>query len=255
VRLCADLRIDRLALRPLNDLEGLDLEWDRAGYRFDYAQEVLPWPALVRISGRVAELCERLGVALSDQLDFGGSMEDQFKALYEEGRRDAARLFESGRGDGASAVGVQAVSAPQAPAAADPPEAAAQAVPVALPTLGADRLPACTEPWKSLYILRRGIRPCCYGAAPIGDPRQYREAWNSLLMQGIRQKLLEGTFHPYCFDSPDCPIVRKAHQARSLTPREEALRFVRRTWDRFKRSGHPGRVFRAAKARWRALRG
>jgi hypothetical protein len=106
-----------------------------------------------------------------------------------------------------------------------------------------------------LYILRRGIRPCCYGAAPIADTRDYRQAWNSPLMQGIRQKLLEGTFHSYCFDSPDCPIVRKSHQAHSLTPREEARLFVRRTWDRFKRSGHPGRIYRAVKARWKALRG
>ena len=127
--------------------------------------------------------------------------------------------------------------------------------PAALPTLGAERLPACTEPWKSLYILRRGIRPCCYGAAEIADTRDYRQAWNSPLMQGIRQKLLDGTFHSYCFDSPDCPIVKKAHEARSLTPREEALRLVRRTWDRFKRNGHPGRIYRTARARWKTLRG
>jgi hypothetical protein len=88
----------------------------------------------------------------------------------------------------------------------------------------------------------------------MGDPREHQKAWNSPLMQGIRQKLLEGTFHSYCFDSPDCPIVKKAHEARSLTPREEALRFVRRTWDRFKRTGHPGRLYRAARARVRAPR-
>ena len=253
VRLCAELRIDRLALRPLNDLAGLDLKWERAGYTFDYAQEVLPWPTLVRISGRVAELCERLGVALSDQLDFGGSMESQFKDLYEEGRREGARLFE-GRPAAAAAEGLGERAAPVAatPLASTPAPADE---PAALPTLGAERLPACTEPWKSLYILRRGIRPCCYGAAEIADTRDYRQAWNSPLMQGIRQKLLEGTFHSYCFDSPDCPIVKKAHEARSLTPREEALRLVRRTWDRFKRSGHPGRIYRAATDRWKTLRG
>jgi len=239
VRLCAELRIDRLALRPLNDLEGLDLKWERGGYTFDYAEEVLPWPLLVRVSGRVAELCERLGVALSDQLDFGGSMESRFKELYEEGRREAARQFEGG---------------PVA-AAGEAPAKHAAPVAVGLPTLGAERLPACTEPWKSLYILRRGIRPCCYGSAEIADPRDYRQAWNSPLMQAIRRQLLNGTFHSYCFDSPDCPIVKKSHEARALTPREEALRLVRRTWDRFKRSAHAGRIYRTAKARWKTLRG
>jgi hypothetical protein len=253
VRLCAELRIDRLALRPLNDLEGLDLKWERGGYTFDYAQEVLPWPVLVRISGRVAELCDRLGVALSDQLDFGGSMESQFEDLYEEGRREAARLFP----DEKKAAEGPIPSEPAVPIAAGPALSAprAPAAKAVLPTLGAERLPACTEPWKSLYILRRGIRPCCYGSAEIADTRDYRQAWNSPLMQAIRRQLLSGTFHRYCFDSPDCPIVKKSHEARSLTPREEALRLVRRTWDRFKRSGHPGRIYRTAKARWKALRG
>ena len=251
VRLCAELRIDRLALRPLNDLEGLDLKWDRAGYTFDYAQEVLPWPTLVRISGRVAELCNRLGVALSDQLDFGGSMESQFKDLYEEGRREAARQFEGGS---APAV-AEALAKPAVPGTAGPAVSAPAPAPASLPTLGAERLPACTEPWKSLYILRRGIRPCCYGAAEIADTRDYRQAWNSPLMQGIRRQLLRGTFHSYCFDSPDCPIVKKAHEGRSLTRREEGLRLVRRTWDRLKRSGHPGRLYRTAKARFKVLRG
>jgi hypothetical protein len=89
----------------------------------------------------------------------------------------------------------------------------------------------------------------------MGDTRDYRQAWNSPLMQAIRQKLLDGTFHSYCFDSPDCPIVKKSHEARSLTGREEARRFVRRAWDRFKRSGHPGRIYRSAKARFKTLRG
>jgi len=141
------------------------------------------------------------------------------------------------------------------PVVSPPPPPAPLAAPSALPTLGAERLPACTEPWKSLYILRRGIRPCCYGSAEIADPRDYRQAWNSPLMQAIRRQLLNGTFHSYCFDSPDCPIVKKSHEARALTPREEALRLVRRTWDRFKRSGHPGRIYRTAKARFETLRG
>ncbi len=59
-RLCADLEVDRLVLRPLNDSEGVELRWDRAGYRFEYQRALLPWRELVRASGRAAELCRRL---------------------------------------------------------------------------------------------------------------------------------------------------------------------------------------------------
>jgi MoaA/NifB/PqqE/SkfB family radical SAM enzyme len=243
VRLCKELRADRLVLRPLNDSEGLELAWDRAGYRFEYQHEILPWEQLVRISGRVAELCRRLGVELSDQLDFGGSMETQFAEAYAAGRREAAAQFEAPP---------EAATASAAPASPTEPAPAPVALPAALPSLGAERLPACIEPWTSLYILRRGLRPCCYGGQSIGDMTEYAQAWNSPLVQEIRRDLLAGTFHRYCFDSPDCPIVKKAHEARTLSTREEAHRWVRRTWDRIKRNGggRPGRIYRQAKAYW-----
>jgi hypothetical protein len=81
---------------------------------------------------------------------------------------------------------------------------------------------------------------------------EHAQAWNSPLVQEIRRDLLAGTFHRYCFDSPDCPIVKKAHEARSLSTREEAHRWLRRTWDRVKRNGggRPGRIYRQAKAYW-----
>jgi MoaA/NifB/PqqE/SkfB family radical SAM enzyme len=253
VGLCKELRVDRLVLRPLNDSEGLDLQWDRSGYRFEYQKEILPWEQLVRISGRVAELCRRLGVELSDQLDFGGSMEAQFAEAYAAGRREAEALLE------AATRPAQPVSAPGAaasplPRAAGPEPAPARPIepPKAPPSLGAERLPACIEPWTSLYILRRGLRPCCYGGQSIGDMTEHAQAWNSPLVQEIRRDLLAGTFHRYCFDSPDCPIVKKAHEARSLSTREEAHRWLRRTWDRVKRNGggRPGRIYRQAKAYW-----
>ena len=65
VELCAELQADRLVLRPLNASEGMDLVFDREGYRFDYQRELLPFDELVRVSGRVAELCRRLGVPLA----------------------------------------------------------------------------------------------------------------------------------------------------------------------------------------------
>ena len=78
VRLCAELSVDRLMLRPLNDSFSVDLDWERDGYHYEYQNELLPFEELVRISARAAELCGRYGVALSDQLDFGGRMEDEF---------------------------------------------------------------------------------------------------------------------------------------------------------------------------------
>ena len=97
VRICADLEVDRLVLRPLNYSPSVSLDWDRAGYRFEYQKELLPFEELVRVSGRAAEICRRLGVHLADQMDFGGSMGAQFDRWFEEGRREAARSFEAVR--------------------------------------------------------------------------------------------------------------------------------------------------------------
>jgi hypothetical protein len=88
-----------------------------------------------------------------------------------------------------------------------PDEAAADAP---LPSLGGESIPLCTEPWQSLYILRRGVMPCCHGKRPIAKMDEYREAWNSTLLQEIRRDLVAGTLHAYCLESTSCPIVRKA---------------------------------------------
>jgi hypothetical protein len=42
---------------------------------------------------------------------------------------------------------------------------------------------------------------------------QYRDVWNSPILQAIRHDLSRGRFHQYCLDSPSCPIVRKAQKA------------------------------------------
>ena len=189
VRLCADLGVDRLILRPLCFYEESGLVWERAGYTFNYLEELLPWDDLVRISGRAAELCEQLGVELSDQLNFGSSLEDGFKEQFSLGRQDV-------------------VETAPAPAPQPVPVVSAPAEP--LPPLGNENMPPCLEPWTNLYILRRGITPCCYGAQPIAQMSEYREAWNSELMQEIRSDLTQGKFHAYCHASTSCPIVRKA---------------------------------------------
>src|SRR5690606_21542804 len=110
----------------------------------------------------------------------------------------------------------------------------------ARPSLGAERKPACTEPWRSLYILRRGVLPCCYGGAPIADMTESRSAWNSPLLQDIRAELAAGRFHAYCLKSPACPIVRKSVQARALPVRQAVYVQLRRGWTRFDRMTRGG---------------
>jgi sulfatase maturation enzyme AslB (radical SAM superfamily) len=246
VELCARLRVDRLMLRPLNPSPGVTLKWDRAGYHYDYQQEILPFQDLVRISGRVAGLCARAGVPLSDQLEFGGALSGQFAALWEQGRREADSVPLS------VTMAPPEVPAPSEPAwVPPPPDAAAEPEPPPL------KKPICTEPWTGLYILRRGTMPCCYGGEAIAPMADFKQAWNGPLMQEIRRDLAAGRFHKYCFDSPDCPIVRKNEQAHDLGAAQQAELIARRGLDRWKRAGYgaPGRLYRWGKERWRRLAG
>jgi hypothetical protein len=79
--------------------------------------------------------------------------------------------------------------------------------------------PLCSEPWKTLYVLRRGIMPCCYGKVPVatwdeqGDrPLDVflRSVLNSPKLQEIRGDLARGQLSNYCLRSPSCPIVKQA---------------------------------------------
>jgi pyruvate-formate lyase-activating enzyme len=241
VKLVAELGADRLVLRPLNDSEGVDLVWDRAGYHYDYQSEILPFEQLVHVSGRVAELCRLLDIELSDQMNFGGSLEAQFQRAFDAGRREAAVVLAKGRPAAESA-------APATPAA-EPAAPPAPLLEAPKPSLGGERLPACTEPWSSLYILRRGTMPCCYGGRPIASMGDFKQAWNAPLLQGIRRELLHGRFHDYCFASPDCPIVKKAEQARVLSLLQAAQLWGRRVHDRWARQryGWPGTAYRTLK--------
>lgn len=242
VKLVAELGADRLVLRPLNDSEGVDLVFDRAGYHYDYQKELLPFEQLVHVSGRVAEMCRLLDIELSDQMNFGGSLEAQFQKAFDEGRAEAAAV-----------LGIR--PAPAAAPVEDAPRPAPIPLPMAdapKPSLGGEKLPACTEPWSSLYILRRGTMPCCYGGQPIAPMGDFKQAWNGPLIQGIRRELLHGRFHDYCFASPDCPIVKKAEQARVLSPLQSAQLWGRRVHDRWARQryGLPGTIYRTTKHYW-----
>ena len=226
VELCAELEADRLVLRPLNASEGMDLVWDRAGYHFDYQRELLPFEDLVRVSGRVAELCRRLGVPLSDQMDFGGRMSEDFAEFFEQGRREG------------TAVALRNKAVVSTPLAWGTVEGD---IPPASPTAEAmpaePRLPVCTEPWTSLYVLRRGTLPCCYGGPVLAPMASFKDQWNAPLVQDLRRTLRDGRFHSYCFDSPDCPIVRKASEGHELDRGQAALLLARRGLSRLRRAG------------------
>jgi wyosine [tRNA(Phe)-imidazoG37] synthetase (radical SAM superfamily) len=236
IHLAADLRADRLVLRPLNYSPSSELSAERAGYVFEYQKELLPFDELVQVSGRAARLARDLGVPLADQMDFGGAMRGLFVEAF-----DAAATQEARPAPLASA----AAATPDVPAVVGPPadaaahaEPAVPAAPVAtgpLPSLGDERLPICAEPWKSLYILRRGVMPCCYGGAPLAPMESYRETWNSPEVQAIRSELLNGRFHDYCLRSSACPIVRKSDHAGTLPFRQQALLRARDAFSRANR--------------------
>lgn len=230
VRLCAALDVDRMVLRPLNYSDSINLTWERAGYRFHYKNELLPFDELVRASGHAARLARELGVQLTDQMDFGGSMRNLFEEEYERGEREATTP--SVHRDAEKPRHQMEMTAAQPAGAAMPPAEVVAAPPPSppLPSLGAEQRPACLEPWKSLYILRRGVLPCCYGGHPIAAMEDYGEAWNSDLMQGIRRELLRGRFHGYCLHSAACPIVRKFEEAGTLPFRQLLVQRLRHIW-------------------------
>lgn len=105
----------------------------------------------------------------------------------------------------------------------------------------------CTEPWRSYYILRRGILPCCYGWKPIAPMSEWRTAWNSPALQEIRACLAKGELSEYCRLSLTCPIVQR-HMAEArrnavvpaLAPgaRPPLLRFINRLF-----GGLPAKIY------------
>ena len=226
VDLCADLDADRFVLRPLNEI-GDELDWTRAGHRFVYSRERLDFDTLVKLSARAAALCRFRGVPFSNQLDFGGGMEPIYRRAFDEALAEAdGSLAAPAAPARPDAHGSFAAAAPPCrPDAGDrdrPPEAeptrplasdAGEAVQDGDDTLGEDRLPACLEPWKSLYVLRRGVMPCCYGDRPLAAMGEYRETWNAPVLRDIRRHIARGEFHAYCLGSQSCPIVRKSRHA------------------------------------------
>lgn len=78
--------------------------------------------------------------------------------------------------------------------------------------------PLCGEPWKTAYILNRGLMPCCYGEEPLmtwdeidlNDVEQcLHNGVNSDGFVEIRRDLARGRLSSYCKRTRSCPIVRK----------------------------------------------
>jgi MoaA/NifB/PqqE/SkfB family radical SAM enzyme len=78
--------------------------------------------------------------------------------------------------------------------------------------------PICSEPWQSLYVLKRGLVPCFCSRNPLApwDQRGNRpliefveEVRNGGLMREIREALAAGEFHKICKLSQGCPIVTR----------------------------------------------
>ena len=78
--------------------------------------------------------------------------------------------------------------------------------------------PVCSEPWQSLYALKRGIVSCFCSRNQLApwDQRGNRpliefvaEVWNGGLMREIREALAAGELHNMCRRTPDCPVVKR----------------------------------------------
>ncbi|MEX1179952.1 MAG: hypothetical protein WEB63_03955 [Cucumibacter sp.] len=77
--------------------------------------------------------------------------------------------------------------------------------------------PLCGEPWKTAYLLNRGLMPCCYGRDPIVKWSEINTenlasgieaALNSTPMRDLRRDLASGRLGRYCEATTGCPIVR-----------------------------------------------
>jgi len=81
-----------------------------------------------------------------------------------------------------------------------------------------------------MYVLNRGILPCCFAKDPLARVNDLRpgglgalltEAFNGAAWRELRAGLAERRLPRYCVGRGSCPIVRKvqAHQAMPPTDR------------------------------------
>ena len=91
--------------------------------------------------------------------------------------------------------------------------------------------PACDEPWRTMWFLRRGIMPCCYATEPIArwedrDGRPLaeflRDVFNGPAFQDIRGELAAGRLSEYCRNTPSCPILKRKQQQGLIQTQQNA---------------------------------
>jgi MoaA/NifB/PqqE/SkfB family radical SAM enzyme len=80
------------------------------------------------------------------------------------------------------------------------------------------RAPLCREPWETVYVMNRGIMPCCFGKRPIatlsgvaasGAEAAIEAAFNGPEYREMRAALARRELPRYCRESPSCPIVKR----------------------------------------------
>jgi MoaA/NifB/PqqE/SkfB family radical SAM enzyme len=86
------------------------------------------------------------------------------------------------------------------------------------PEIHVEGEPICAEPWKTLYVLNRGIMPCAFGVRPLATWSQQgnrrlddflRDVFNSDDYQEIRAELAAGRLPQYCKESLGCPVLKR----------------------------------------------
>ncbi len=77
--------------------------------------------------------------------------------------------------------------------------------------------PLCPEPWKTLWVLHRGIVPCCYATEPLARWEEQGnrpleqflgDVFNGPKYQHIRAELAAGRLSKYCSNTPSCPVLK-----------------------------------------------
>ena len=81
------------------------------------------------------------------------------------------------------------------------------------------KAPLCSEPWFSLYALRRGLMPCCFATEPIAEWPRHRDAsfrdfltevFNGPVYRQLRSDLAAGHLPEHCKKCRNCPVVKRA---------------------------------------------
>jgi hypothetical protein len=69
-----------------------------------------------------------------------------------------------------------------------------------------------------MYVLARGIMPCCYATEPLARWQDrgerpldqfLRDVFNSEDYQHLRRELAAGRLAPYCRNTPSCPLLKR----------------------------------------------